>query len=737
MPCLKCAIFLLASASLFYGQAAILTGSPTDSAARLPVTRVILYKNGVGYFEHSGHVRGNQDVNVDFTTAQLNDVLKSLTVLDLGKGRITGVSYNSTAPLERRLGSLRLPVGDNPTTAQFLDALRGARVEVRNGSSAATGRLLSIEEREIVTGENQGGGQETPPGKIGLTQASVVTDSGEVRIFDLTPSTTVRVVEKEVNEEVGKYLGLVASTRDNDLRRMTISTAGDGDRNLLVSYISEVPVWKSTYRIVIPNEGKPLLQGWAIVDNTVGEDWEDVDLSLIAGAPQSFVQELSQPYYARRPVVALPENAMLTPQTHEATIETAVENAPPPPASAVGEVRGVTGGATGRAFGTPQLAVPSKIAGGVGTGTGGGVGGGMFHESGPAKGRAVSINGNSDATAIAESLESGTPVGRTQELGDLFEYKLHDRVTIRKNQSALVPILQSRIDAEKVSVWNPSDSSVLRALWIDNTSGLTLDGGSFNVLEGDAFAGEGLMESIKPGEKRLLSYAADLGVLVDAKQKSGAQRVTRVVIAHGIMSQSTEERQECAYTIRNRDAGPRTLVIEHPARPGWKLSDGQAPAESSASFHRFRVSIDPMKTTTLTVKEHRPIMNTYVLSNLTDDEIKFFLTQKMINPEVEKALRKIVAQKNDIAVADSVINGRRAQISSISDDQQRLRENMKALKGSSEEKALVERYVRELNEQEDRVQALRHEISEMQQKRDAAQRSLNNMVEALEMEVTL
>lgn len=476
MPCLKSAFFLLASASFFYGQAAITTGSPTDSAARLPVTRVILYKNGVGYFEHSGHVRGNQDVNVDFTTAQLNDVLKSLTVLDLGKGRITGVSYNSTAPLERRLGSLHLPVGDNPTTAQFLDALRGARVEVRNGSSPATGRLLSIEEREIVSGENPGSGEEKPSGKIGLTQVSVVTDSGEVRIFDLTPATTVRVVEKEVNEEVGKYLGLVASTRDNDVRRMTISTAGDGDRNLLVSYISEVPVWKSTYRIVIPNEGKPLLQGWAIVDNTVGEDWEDVDLSLIAGAPQSFVQELSQPYYARRPVVALPENAMLTPQTHEATIESAVENAPPPPAAAAGVAGGVP-------FATIRgLADRSALT--YKSGTGGGVGGGMIHELRPGKERAVSVDGNSDATAIAESLESGTPVGRTQELGDLFEYKLHDRVTIRKNQSALVPILQSRIDAEKVSVWNPSDSSVLRALWIDNTSGLTLDGGSFNVLEG-------------------------------------------------------------------------------------------------------------------------------------------------------------------------------------------------------------------------------------------------------------
>src|SRR3984885_3070043 len=164
-------------------------GPSADLAARLPVTHVILYKNGVGYFEHAGRVHGSQDVNVDFTTAQLNDVLKSLTVLDLGKGRITGVSYNSAAPLERRLGSLRLPVGENPTTAQFLDALRGARLEVRNGSESATGRLLSIEERDLPGKDNQ---------KITLTQISVVTDSGEVRIFDLTPSTSVRVVEKEV-----------------------------------------------------------------------------------------------------------------------------------------------------------------------------------------------------------------------------------------------------------------------------------------------------------------------------------------------------------------------------------------------------------------------------------------------------------------------------------------------------------------------------------------------------------
>jgi archaellum component FlaC len=724
MRFLKVSILCLALASILSGQH--LTGqsssSAADSAGRLPVTRVILYKNGVGYFEHAGRVRDSQDVNVDFTTAQLNDVLKSLTVLDLGKGRITGVSYNSNAPLERRLGSLHLAVGENPTTAQFLDALRGARLEVRSGSETASGRLLSIDEREIPIRGDQ---------KVTVDQISIISDSGEVRVFELTPTTSVRVTEKDVNDEVGKYLGLVASTRDQDVRRMTISTAGEGERNLLVSYISEVPVWKSTYRIVIPNEGTPLVQGWAIVDNTVGEDWKNVELSLVAGAPQSFVQQLSQPYYARRPVVALPQNAMITPQTHEATMEAQTDvngQLIAPPIIAAGVVGGVPGGIPGGQMGG-VIGAAGSSAMALKAREGGGVGGGVFR---PGAG-----NSKQWLSADLEHLEAATTTAQTRDLGDLFEYKLQDRVTIRKNQSALVPILQARIDAEKVSVWNPSQTSVLRALWLDNTSALTFDGGSFNVLEGDAFAGEGLMDPIKPGEKRLLSYAADLGVLVDAKQKAENQRVTRVFIAHGLMTQSTQEREENTYTIRNRDTSQRTVVIEHPARPGWKLTDDEKPAESSASFHRFRMTVDSKKTETLLVKEYRPVTNSYQLSNVTEDQIKFFLTQKMINPEIEHALRKLIAQKSSIAVLDAEVGSRKSKISGISDDQQRLRENMKALKGSVEEKALLARYVRELNEQEDHVQSLQHEVADLQQKREAAQRTLDDMIEGLQMEATL
>lgn len=692
----------------FRNQAQAQEAEPQKTAARLPVTRVILYKNGVGYFEHSGHVRGNQDVDIEFTTAQLNDVLKSLTVLDFGKGRITNVGYNSTAPLERRLGALRLPVGEKPTTAQFLDALRGARVEVRDGAMGGAGRLLSIDEREIPIKGDQ---------KITVDQISLISDSGEVRVFDLKPSTSVRIVEKDVKQEVGKYLGLVASTRDQDVRRMNISTAGEGERNLLVSYISEVPVWKCTYRVVIPKEGKPLLQGWAIVDNTVGEDWKNVELSLVAGAPQSFIQEISQPYYTRRPVVPLPENAMSTPQTHEATIEENDEM----------KAGGGGGGVAGR--------VPGGVAGGVmrgAPGFGGGTGSGVFSAALPPPKPA-----EFDGTSAAESLETTTTVAQTLDLGDLFQYKLKDRVTIAKNQSAMVPILQSRIAAEKVSVWSASENSVLRALWVDNSSDLTLDSGSFSVMEGDAFAGEGLMDAIKPGEKRLLSYATDLGLVVDAKRKSENERVTRVAVLQGALIQTTEEREERTYMVRNRDTSARSVVIEHPLRQGWKLVKGIEPAESTVSFYRFRLNADAKKTSTLTVKEYHPISRRYEISNINDNMVAFFVSQKSINAEIEKALRGILAQKSAIAALDVEAASFKEKSTAIGEDQQRLRENMKALKGSAEEKSLVERYAREMNEQEDRVQALQRGLADVRAKREAAQKTLNETMAGLQLDAAL
>ncbi len=281
---------------------------------QLPVRRVVLYKSGVGFFEHLGNVTGSGDISIQFTSGQLNDALKSLTALDLDRGVISAISYNSVAPIEQQLAALRLPLGTNPSALGLYEALRGTRVEVRSKTGTMVGRILSVE-RHDRTAES---GSSEP-----VDVLTVVADDGAVRSVTIGPDVTVRIDEREVRGELGRYLSVIATGRGQDVRRMVISTSGTGTRRLVVSYISEVPVWKSTYRLVLPDSAadKPLLQGWAIVDNTVGEDWTNVELSLVAGAPQSFIQEISQPFYTRRPVVALPHTVQRTPQTHESTLK--------------------------------------------------------------------------------------------------------------------------------------------------------------------------------------------------------------------------------------------------------------------------------------------------------------------------------------------------------------------------------------------------------------------------------
>ncbi len=687
--------------------------STGDDASRLPVKRVVLYKNGVGYFEHSARVHGNQELAIDFTTTQLNDVLKSLTVVDLGDGRISGVRYNSIAPLEERLKTLRLPFGEQVTRTDFLTAMRGSRVEVRSKGETTSGRLLSVEQEDRTTDSGT---------TYHVTDFSVMTDSGEMRNFELGPAVSVRLAERDLNQEVGRYLNLIGSSRARDLRRMSISAAGSGDRDIFVSYISEVPVWKSTYRIILPEKAgeKPLLQGWAIVDNTIGEDWKDVQLSLIAGAPQSFIQNISQPQYGRRPVVPLPQSAMLTPQTQEATMSEEEAQPPPSPVSAAGVVGGVPGGVTGGSM--------HGIAGGAFSyGTAGKL------DLRAEKSFQISNGGPANSPREYDRLEQFAKLeaaAESKDLGDYFEYNLKQSITIGKNQSALVPILQSRIEAEKVTLWTAnSNQPPLRALWIKNASGQTLDSGTFNIIDSGTFAGEGLIETVHPDERRLLSYAADTAVRVTSESEYKDQPVSRIQVLKGVMFISREHRNKVKYTVRNADTTARQVVIEHPVRDGWKLVEANKPEETSASHYRFRVATQPNKTNELTLEEFHTDTTTSALTDLTDHQVEVLVAENNITPELQAAFRSVLDQKNKIRDLESQIDLRTKEVKAINSDQERIRENMKALKGSPEERALLQRYTKQLDSQEDRLAVLQKEIGDLQQKHNEERGKLQEMVQ--------
>jgi hypothetical protein len=755
--------------------------APSDATV-LNVSRVILYKTGIGYFEHLATVTGNQSVAVQFTGDQLDDVLKSLTAVDLGDGRITGISYDSPTPTERRLQALRVPLAQNASTRQVLDALRGSRVEVRRAGAVVTGRLLTVERRA----------RQSEQRVVEQDEVTVVTDGGEIVTVDLDSATRVRVVDADLRQDVGRYLDIASSHGDRSPRRVVLSTVGNGQRQVLVSYVGEAAVWKTTYRLVFPSAGggPPLLQGWAVVDNLSAADWDGVELSLVAGAPQAYRQALSTPLFAVRPLVPIAASANLVPQTHDAALVRGGT------ATIAGVVRDRSGAVLPGTRVTVRDQSRTEIASAITDAQGryqiAGLGAGsvevsfelpgfnsvrMSSLSLPSGGTlqrdvTLSVGGLQESVTVAAEAPRAPPspaaptfragvVGGAAggvapsraaieqrmleqeisasgaDLGELFEYRLKDRVTIRRNQSALVPILQTTVTAERISLWNDAmGRRPRRAIWLTNTSDLTLDAGSLSIIESGAFAGEGLLDPLKPKERRLVSFASDLGVEVAARPGDSPGRVTRIRIAQGVVTQDTEQHQRRTYTIRNDNRETRAVIVEHPARPDWQLAKTLTPDESTAAVHRFRVTAPPAQTTTFDVDEVRMGVTAVAVGDFHPDRL-VLIADGNRREVLERVMAPVFAKRAELDAIEADIQKRREEVSAITRDQERVRQNMAVLKGSSTERQLLERCTRQLDAQETRLEQLEGELAGLLERQEGTSRELADLIMAVTVDVTM
>jgi hypothetical protein len=693
-------------------QAAPQVSQGSQVVKDLPVRKVVLYKNGVGYFEHAGTVTGNQRVAIDFTSPQLNDVLQSLTVLDEGGGRIAGVNYNSTTPLAEQLKTLSLGMTDDPTSTLLFQALRGQRVEVTGGPGGTiTGRLLSIETRSEKVGNT-----DNTVDKFYLT---LVATSGAVRVIELTPSLSVRPLDGNLQGQLDRYLELLSTTHATGLRHLTLNALGQGQRELRVSYISEVPVWKSTYRIVFPRtpNGNATMQGWAVVDNTVGADWDNVQLSLVAGAPQSFIQPLSQPIYVKRVEIPIATEAQLTPQTYEAAEERAAAPAemmndqlmassriPRMATKMKAPSRGGGGSNKSIDFGSSSNSANTVSVSGNGYGAGGNMGGGVD--------RASDAYQQGDVT--------------TNTFDDFFEYALTQPVTIHKNESAMVPILQQQLPAMHVTMWSEKQPTPMRTVWLENKSKLTLDSGSFSIFESGEFAGEGLLEPIHPGEKRLLSYAADQAVKVRRTTPAQTSTLRHIAMHQGVLVQQTSQVTDSAYTVNNNGDDAREVLIEHARRPNAELDSETKPAETTATAYRFRMAVKPHESADLHVREHALLSET-VRIDPEEDRSEFLIAVGKITPSVEEKLRPLIDAETALSGLNAKIEEIERKEKTLSADEDRARANLTALKGNDAAK----RFVEELNSAEDQLQAARKQVADLEQQKNAAVEKLNALIAGL------
>jgi hypothetical protein len=650
------------------------------AAAELPVKQVVLYKHGVGFFERAGKLGPGESARLDFNASEMNDVLKSLTIEERGGGKISGLRYDSMDPLGHKLAEFPFQIEAGQPLSGMLDQLKGARLELKFGNETVAGAIVNG--RLVASSDKQ-------PEREQLT---LMLDGGELRTLDLSAATGIHFTDPQLQQQFHDYLAALAAARSKEKRSVYIDSTDAKEREIVASYMIPSPVWKSSYRLIFGASGQPVLEGWAIVDNTTGEDWTKVQLSLVSGRPISFVSQLYAPKYVDRPTAELADDRAARPVVHDGAFDT--------------NLAGVAGGVGGGVARAQMRAAPAPMA------------------MAPVAGRAMAETMQVAPSSIVASANAG-------ELGELFEYRIAQPVTIRKDESAMLPFLQQPIEARKLLIYSDHSSQhPTNATELTNSSGKTLDGGPITVYDGGAYGGEALMETLKAADKRLISYAVDIGTRI-TEAFGGKQAVVREIhAARGILTTKLAAEETRTYTVRNVDKKAKTLIIEHPLRQGYTLLN-QKPTEKTASAYRFEIQLAPGASQEFPVSEERVYDQTYQVTSLTPDVIVGYVSNRTLSDAGRAQLQRIADQKRQVAANDRALEEAEGQTRDLTADEERIRQNIGSLNNVSGQQQQVQNYARQLDAHEQQLAALRDRQAELQKKKTALEAELNKLIEAL------
>jgi len=655
----------------------------------LPISSITLYRSGVGYFERLGRVEGSASVSLRFATEQVNDILKSMVVLDLSGGSVESVRYGSQEPLERRLASFAIDVSAAGSMEELLHQLRGAPVRIATPDGTVEGTVMGVEGRTEMVDRVT----------IRRPFVNLLTSKG-MRSVGLYNASNMEISDPALASELAKALGALAEHRADNTKAVDLSLKGQGTREVFVSYIHEMPVWKASYRLVLPgadrseaSDSRPTLQGWAIVENNTDEDWQGVNLSLVAGQPVSFTMNLYQSFYVKRPDVPVPVAAGVAPRNYEATFAAAealmsqadFDNAPEFDLSRVAKERAAPGA---------PPAMRSSAGGGGGS-----------------AGRGFASSVGMDAMR-AQSSASAT------ESGEVFMYRLETPVTVERRRSAMLPILSAPIDGERVSIYNDADGTrhPMRGVRIVNSTNLQLMPGPIAVYDGSSYAGDATVAHVPAGDSRLLAYAVDLEVEASST-RTPAIRSTRARIVNGALLMSHEREERTEHTFTNKDAsGSRTILVEHARRANWSLVTPEKPDETTDSLYRFRVQVPAGRAATLSIVERTTDQSQIAVGAIDPDTSLAYWKQGAISQQVLDAFKEAQRLRDLVTDAERRMGAAQSEINAIAADQDRIRQNIGGIEKAS---TLYARYIQKLDEQETALETLRKEIADATSDRDA------------------
>jgi hypothetical protein len=650
-----------------------------EDASPLPLKKVVLFSSSVGYFEHLGQVEGNQKVEMKFNIENINDLLKSMVLQDAGGGRIATVTYGSQDPISRTLKTFAIDLTRRPSLADLLSQIRGHRVQVETPSTIV-GVVVGVERRRVQVGTDQ---------VLDVEVLNLKTATG-LRSVPLSNIAETRLLDEKLDREFQQALDLLASAHSADKKTVTLDCRGQGQRPVRVGYIQEFPIWKTSYRLVLKDGEAPFLQGWAIVENTTEQDWTDVQLTLVSGRPISFVMDLYQPLYLERPLVVPELFASLRPRTYDQDLAEREE-----------DFRALAG-TTGKPIRRPEQ---SAGMGGFG---GGFAGGGGF--GGPGRPAVTSVV---PAMDTALDLQQGVAsVAGAEDVGELFRYVIQTPVSLPRQQSAMLPIVNDSVKGEKVSIYNPEvhGKHPLNGLKMTNSTDLHLMQGPITVFDGGEYAGDARIDDLQPGTERLISYALDLDTEVAQQRTNEVQQLVSVRIAKGTLMTSHKLTRTNEYVVKNSGSSAKKVLIEQPPDTPWELVSPKEPAEKTRGLYRFAVQAEPGKPTTLIVAEEQVIQQKVAVTSISNDDVVIYLNAKVVSPVVKAAIGEVVQRKQALANVATHRAQLEQQISEIDREQARIRQNMAQLERTSE---LYVRYVKKFTDQEGQIETLREQIAKL------------------------
>lgn len=682
--------------------AVLLSTSALSFAAEkeIPVDRVILSTSGLANFVHQMDVKDNAKVEFPVRYEQVDDILKSLVIFD-EKGRLGGVTLPGKEPLAQVFKDLPFTQAQLQNPMLLLNAYQGAVVEAKGNGAAMTGKIVQVKPEVIVTEDGT---------RLTKHRLSLMTADG-LRQAVLEDLQSLSFEEEKIRNEIARALDAIRENGSTERRMLTVSLPGEGARPVTLSYVVDAPLWKTAYRMVIPEQGdkeqKGLLQGWAVVENMTASDWDNVDMTLVSGNPVTFKQALYESYYVPREEIPVQVFGRVMPRTDHGAVGMAMDDmsaeldaAPAMPAPMMKARKAQESFASGGPLNNDPVgeAISQASYGGRGS--------------------------MAQAANAAESSEATTQV--------LFRFP--DRFSLKSGQSMMLPFVSRDVPMERVALYQPDTHPrhPLASVEIKNDGSTGLPPGVLTLyeestlLKGTSFVGDASLSVMPRGDKRMVSYALDSKTTIDRDVKNTSQE-GRISVSKGVMRIAYKSRMETVYTVKAPEKEDRTVVIEHPRNNGYDLVAPKAKdTEMTDTHYRLRLPVKAGQTEKLSVVMEREDYNSSSIINMSHGQLVAFATSRGdLDKSARRAFAKLADARRAMDDVDQKVRELERQRTVIFQDQERVRNNLRSLSGTSD---IQQKYLRKLNEQEDEVT----KIDEMRQKlaalRTQKQKELEDLI---------